>query len=224
MKKTAITLLSGGIDSAVATLLAREKYSVVQALTFDYGQRAATMEISAAESFSAHYGIAHEVIKLPWLSNISGSALTDKSVSLPKFTDSDLGRGDVKAVWVPNRNAIFVSIAAGYAEARGCDFIIAGFNDEEAQTFPDNSVAFIDAYNKLLTTSTLSHPELVSPTQGMTKPEIAHSAVRLELPPRFVWSCYEGGDRMCGNCESCVRTIRAFKAIDGWKLISGRFV
>lgn len=223
MKPLAITLLSGGLDSAVATLLAREKCEIALALTFNYGQRAAIREIKAARTFCEHYKIAHEVICLPWLSAISNSALTDRKASLPKFTDSGLGKGDARAVWVPNRNAIFVSIASAYAEAKKCNFIIAGFNAEEAQTFPDNSADFVGASNKLLLSSTLSHPKLASPTLQMTKAEIARNAVRLELPPQFFWSCYEGGAKMCAHCESCARTIQAYKAIDGWNLVKGRF-
>jgi 7-cyano-7-deazaguanine synthase len=229
MKKTAITLLSGGLDSAVATLLARKKYKILLALTFDYGQRAARREIEAASTFCKHYKIRHEVIRLPWLHIISHSSLTQSSKSLPTFEARELGRKKEKekrsaqAVWVPNRNAIFTNIAAAFAEAKRCNVIVAGFNAEEATTFPDNSMRFIETSNKLFSSSTLSHPRLISPTQKMKKREIARNAVKLKLIPHFFWSCYEGGARMCGQCESCARTIRAFRAIGAWEVVSKQF-
>jgi len=229
MKKTAITLFSGGLDSAVATLLARRRYKIALALTFDYGQRAARQEIEAANAFCKHYKIHHEVIKLPWLHTISHSSLTQSSKSLPTFEARELGekknkeKKSARAVWVPNRNAVFTNIAAAYAEAKRCDVIVAGFNAEEATTFPDNSMRFIETSNKLFSSSTLSHPKLVSPTQKMKKIEIARNAVKLKLIPDFFWSCYEGGAKMCGQCESCARTIRAFRKINAFGLIENRF-
>jgi len=229
MKQKAITLLSGGLDSAVATLLAQKRYNIALALTFDYGQRAAAREIETAKAFCRHYKISHEVISLPWLTVISHSPLTDNSKSLPKFKAGELGKTrkrekkSARAVWVPNRNAVFVNIAAAYAEAKHCSTIVSGFNAEEAQTFPDNSIRFIETENKLLLSSTLSHPKLVSPTQKMNKIEIARSALKLGLDTRFFWSCYEGGAKMCGRCESCARTIRAFRTIGAWEVISKQF-
>jgi len=217
--KKAITLLSGGLDSAVATLLAKKRHRIALALTFDYGQRAARREIRAARAFCRRYKIAHEIVQIPWLNQISHSALTDRKKKLPV----SISKNSAKAVWVPNRNAIFVNIAAGYAEAKGYDFIVAGFNAEEARTFPDNSKKFVERSNKLFFASTHSHPKLLSPTQKMTKKDIARKAVHLKIDSHFFWSCYEGSARMCARCESCVRTIRAFKAIDAWELYGKLF-
>lgn len=219
MKSSAVTLLSGGLDSAVATALAKKRLGIKLALTFDYGQRAAKNEIKAAKAFCKKYGIKHKVIRIDWLKPISGSALTDKKKKIPKFQDEQLinsrerCKKSAKSVWVPNRNALFANIAAAFAEAMNCKYIIAGFNAEEAKTFPDNSRDFILKSNSLFLKSTLSRPKIMSPTQRMKKTEIAKWAVKLKIDPRFFWSCYNGGVKMCGTCESCARTINAFKKV-----------
>jgi 7-cyano-7-deazaguanine synthase len=217
MKQRAITLLSGGLDSAVATLLARRRTNIVLALTFDYGQRAAKREIAAARAFCRFHKIPHKILSLPWLSQVSGSALTDRSLPLPRYLPADIGRNkkaemkSAAAVWVPNRNAIFANIAAAFAETMRCDLIVAGFNAEEARTFPDNSLRFVTSLNRTFRLSTMTRPKLLCPTQKMTKTDIARMSIDLKLRPQFFWSCYEGGASMCGRCESCARILRAFK-------------
>ncbi len=229
MKKAAIVLLSGGLDSAVAALIAKKYCKIKLALTFNYGQRAAVREISAARAFCKKYKIEHKVINLNWLKSISNSALTDKRKNIPIFsnTNSLKKRTNLKKcaakVWVPNRNALFVNIAASYAESMNCKYIIGGFNLEEAQTFIDNSTAFIRKSNELLLYSTQFHPKLISPVQKMNKREIVQAAMQLKIDPRFFWSCYEGGAKMCGVCESCMRIIDAFIKNNAWTFISGKF-
>lgn len=229
MRNSAITLLSGGLDSAVATVLAGKQCDIRLALTFDYGQRAAKNEVRAARAFCKKYKIKHRVIRMDWLKSISGSALTDRKKKLPVFQEECLIADPKKcvksarSVWVPNRNALFTNIAAAFAEAMNCRYIIAGFNAEEAKTFPDNSRDFILKSNRLFFKSTLSHPKIISPTQKMNKTQIAGKSVELKIDPRFFWSCYKGGVKMCATCESCARTISAFKKAGAWKLLNKRF-
>ena len=124
---------------------------------------------------------------------------------------------------VPNRNGTLVAMAAAFAESTGTDSIIMGLNLEEAAAFPDNSEAFLKATNEALALSTLKGVKLESPTVGMMKAEIAQEFIRLDIDPGLFWCCYEGGERLCGKCESCARAIRAFKAVGGWDLVSARF-
>ena len=226
MKPSALALLSGGLDSLVATALALRERPVALALTFDYGQRAARREIDAAAGFSASRGIPHEVIALPWLESATATALVDRGTPLPACAPAELARDGTaraRAVWVPNRNGLFVAIAAAIAEARGIGTIVAGFNAEEAATFPDNSIAFVECANAALAHSTRSGVALVSPTIAMTKEEIARSFVELGLDAVHLWSCYDGGQRHCGSCESCARAERAFRKADAWNLVQERF-
>lgn len=225
-KQRAITLLSGGLDSVVATRLAMESMDVVAALTFDYGQRAFPRESELAERTCEEWGIEFRSIELPWLGDWTDTALVDRSEELPMVSADDLEEGAedrAKALWVPNRNGAFVAVAAAFAESTDTDCIVMGLNAEEAATFPDNSEAFMKATNEALKFSTLKGVRLESPTVGMTKAEIARAFIRLEIDPELLWCCYEGGEKLCGRCESCARTIRAFKGVSGWGLIANRF-
>lgn len=215
----AVSVLSGGLDSTVATLLAAREYTIALALTFDYGQRAAQREIQAAQSFCKRHSMEHRVIELPWLASFTKTALVNRQQLIPSVTVKELERNRTvkvawaKAVWVPNRNSIFLSIAAAAAESLSAKAIVVGFNAEEGVTFPDNTPAFADAFTTTLRYSTLNHPRVISPTMNMNKTDIMRSAMKLGLDPSSVWSCYEGGDKPCGVCESCVRTKRALQTL-----------
>ena len=195
-----IVLLSGGLDSAVSLALAiRKGLQVKSALTFDYGQKSAKQEIRSAKFLCRKYHIKHQVFNLKWLGKLSRNPLTDKSKPIPKHFASNL-------VWIPNRNALFINIAASFAEALGYKYIITGFNKEEAVNFPDNSVAFINAVNQTLKYSTLKgNVKVVSLTARMDKKQMTSQARKLGLPLNKLWSCYEGGKQPCGVCESCLR-------------------
>ena len=116
-----------------------------------------------------------------------------------------------RAVWIPNRNGVFLNIAACFAEALEADLIIAGFNAEEAATFPDNSPPFVRAINRAFAFSTLRRPRVKSYTEKMTKREIVVLGRKLGVPLDLVWSCYRGGAKPCGRCESCARLRRAMR-------------
>lgn len=212
-----IILLSGGLDSAVCLAQAVREGEVRLALNFSYGQRAEGRERESAEKLADYYGVPLECVELPFLKRLTGTALVADGVPLPELEPADLddpemSRKTVEQVWVPNRNGLFVNIAACYAESLGCDVLVAGFNAEEAQTFPDNSQAFVEAANRALSYSTRKGVRLLSYTQAMTKPEIARLGAELGLPFEMIWSCYRGGEVMCGRCESCRRLRRALAA------------
>ena len=210
----AVVLLSGGLDSAVALKWAIDHHQVALALTFDYGQRSALREMKAAQAMARRYGIEHQLLALDWLAEATHTALVDTAQELPHPGDLEDPRGGMRnaaAVWVPNRNGLFVNIAASLAEARGLDLIVAGFNAEEAATFPDNSPQFVEAVNHALEWSTLRHPRLTSPTQELTKAGIVRLGREIDAPLDLVWACYEGGESYCWQCESCRRLQRALR-------------
>ncbi|HPM41724.1 MAG TPA: 7-cyano-7-deazaguanine synthase QueC [bacterium] len=222
----AIALLSGGLDSAVSVAIAARELRVVSALTFDYGQRAARQEISAASSLASGLGIPHRVIELPWLAEATTTALVNTGAEVPRILPEELCRGGQEraaAVWVPNRNGLFVAIAAAIAEGLSATRIVAGFNAEEAESFPDNSDGFVEASNLSLSFSTKNRVSLSCPVLYMSKSEIAAEALKLNLSTSSFWSCYLGGERMCGECESCARTIRAFEGTVAWAALKDRF-
>ena len=161
-------------------------------------------------------GIRHEVIYLEWLKHLTHTALVNRQQAIPDLPESQLD--DLEAatktaekVWVPNRNGVFINIAASYAEDLGAESIVVGFNKEEAQTFPDNSIEFMDRINQSLAYSTLKHPKVVCYTAMMTKVEIVCLGKELRAPFDLMWSCYESGSKPCGKCESCRRFERAMK-------------
>jgi len=216
-----ILLFSGGLDSTVSLSRAVKETDVEIALTFDYGQRAANKEIEASGKICREYGIRHQVIELAWLAEVTSTALVNKEVEIPL---NNFGDESAKKVWVPNRNGIFVNIAAGFAEGLGLSRIITGFNQEEAQTFKDNSSEFVEAINQCLKLSTLSPVKVVSFTGNLKKDEIVSLGIKLGAPLRKIWCCYFGNDLMCGKCESCQRAIFAFRKAKAWEMIKDRFV
>ncbi len=215
-----IVLLSGGLDSTVALKKSVDTSDVVLCLTFDYGQRAAARETAAAARMSARYNVEHKLIELPWLKEITKTALVCIDEEIPELSTDELdGAGgktkeSAKIVWVPNRNGVFINIAASFCEALGAELIITGFNMEEAATFPDNSPEFIEAINSSLGYSTLNRVKLLSPTSSLNKEEIVRLGMEIGAPLELLWSCYEGGEKMCGACESCMRLKRALKEAD----------
>lgn len=206
----------------VNAVLARERHGSIHAMTFDYGQRAAAREIAAAKQFCDRWHFHHTVIALPWLQQWTRTALVNPAAALPTFTPTDQALNDwqrahasASAVWVPNRNGVFIQIAAALAESVRAEWIVTGFNAEEATTFPDNTAEFVARTNAALALSTLSVPQVVSYTQAMTKAEIVQCACVRDVPLRWCWPCYEGGETWCGQCESCARFQRALATTAG---------
>ena len=110
---------------------------------------------------------------------------------------------------MPNRNGVFLAVAAAFAERLGAGRIVVGFNREEAETFADNSVPFLLAANRALRFSTRNRVRVESPTKDWDKRRIVLEAERRKIALDAVWPCYEGGRRWCLECESCLRSLRA---------------
>ncbi|TEB06917.1 7-cyano-7-deazaguanine synthase [Pelotomaculum schinkii] len=209
-----VVLLSGGLDSTVSFAHALRESEVALCLTFDYGQRAANQEKKAAAALAAHYRVEHLVVELPFLRDITSTALVRGDLDLPEpdrtgLDDFAASTASAAAVWVPNRNGVFINIAAAFAESRQCGLVVTGFNREEAVTFPDNSTDFVAAAGHALSFSTMNKVKVVSYTQRLDKVEIIKFGLRLGIPFRHIWSCYRGYEKMCGSCESCQRFKRA---------------
>ena len=211
----AIILLSGGLDSVVSLASIFSDYSDILALTFNYGQKSFIAEKKSSEKIASFYNIKHRIIDLDWLADISTSSLnTDDSV--PSLTVSDLMSKNLtvsssKSVWVPNRNGLFVNIAATFAEALKYDVIVLGANKEEAQTFKDNSIEFLYAINNSLKNSMNREVKLIAPLIDCSKPEIVKRGISLNVPFNLISSCYVSENGHCGKCESCVRLLRALE-------------
>lgn len=152
---------------------------------------------------------------MPWLGQAGRSALTDADAPLPLLDVAQLddAQGAAAAsaakVWIPNRNGVFLNVAAAFAEGLGAGTVHVGFNAEEAATFPDNSAEFLGAANAALRFSTKGAVRVECATIAMDKAQIVRFGLETEAPLDLVWPCYDGGERMCGACESCMRFLRA---------------
>jgi 7-cyano-7-deazaguanine synthase len=212
-----VVCLSSGLDSTVNLFLAHQQTKVVATVTFDYGQKASQREIEKAQALSMMLNIPHQVIATPWLKNFGKSSLTSDEQQVPvshhvSIDDYNVSSQTAKAVWVPNRNGIFLNIAAGLAESLSADVVIPGFNLEEATTFPDNSEDFIKTLDAAFSYSTANQVKVACYTVKLSKNEIVKKGIELKVPFEKTWPCYFAEEKWCGICESCQRAKRAFKA------------
>lgn len=212
----AVVLLSAGLDSTYNLLRAHQEFKVSLVLTFDYGQKASLRELQRARHLAQSVNLRHEVVSLPWFKIFTQtSLLSDKAVPVGadiQIDDKETSERSAERVWVPNRNGIFLNIAAGFAEGLGAQFVVPGFNLEEAQTFPDNSAAYLASLDQSFKFSTSNHIRTKCYSIALDKTQIVAEGKRLGLPFHALWPCYLSGAEWCGQCESCQRYRRALSA------------
>ena len=208
--KTAVVLLSGGLDSMVCAGLAREAGYSVLALTVDYNQRH-RVELEAARRIASKLADRHVVLPLD-LRAFGGSALTG-DIAVPK---DGLGEG-IPVTYVPARNTIFLSLALGLAEASGARDIFIGVNALDYSGYPDCRPEFVAEFEHLANLATKAGVEgdvfrLHAPLQEMTKAGIAREAARLGLDAGLSHSCYDPSPdgRACGECDACRLRAKGF--------------
>jgi 7-cyano-7-deazaguanine synthase len=210
VKRRAVVLLSGGLDSMVCAALAREAGFEVLALTIDYGQRH-RVELEAARAIAARLADRHIVLPLD-LTVFGGSALTT-DLAVPK---EGLGAG-IPVTYVPARNTIFLSLALAWAEAAGARDLFIGVNALDYSGYPDCRPEFIAAFEALAARATKAGVEgegfaVHAPLQHMTKADITREAERLGLDAALSHSCYDPGPdgRHCGRCDACRLRAKGF--------------
>ena len=209
-----IVLLSSGLDSTVAFKEAYDISDEILCVTFDYGQKARKKEISFAKKICERYKSGHIIIELPWYRTFRG-VLTGGS-ALPKISgneldDKEITKKTAEIVWVPARNVVFLSIASALAENYKYDTIVTGFDVEEAASFPDNTIEFVLRFNEMLKFGTLTKTSVWAPLISMNKSDIVKRGLEIGAPLEWSWSCYDGSEKPCGICESCLRRKRAFE-------------
>jgi len=206
-----VALLSGGLDSVVAMAVAAEESKPLLALTFDYGQPASGRERQAASEVASHYQCPHQVIDLPWYSNLLPASFAGGDATIPEPETMD--QASAEAVWVPGRNLVMIAIASAWAEKLGAGQLVVGFNAEEAATFPDNCAEFVAAVTQSMEYSSNRRVRLNAPLADLNKVEILRLGWQLKAPLESAWSCYRGGESPCGSCESCQRRGKAFNSL-----------
>jgi len=211
MRKKAIILLSGGLDSATTLYYAGSKGYDCRCLIFDYGQRH-KKEVESAKKIAKSCGAAYEVIKfgLPW----EGSVLLDGDAAVPK-NRPHMKQG-IPSTYVPARNTIFLSFAVSYAEAIGAGAIFIGANAVDFSGYPDCRPEYYRVFDKLIKRGTKAGAEkkkirIFTPLIYKTKAQIIKLGTKLGVPYEYTWSCYAGGRRPCLECDSCVFRAKGFK-------------
>jgi 7-cyano-7-deazaguanine synthase len=211
LNKSAVVLLSGGLDSMVCAGLAREAGFSVLALTIDYNQRH-RVELEAAKRIAADLADRHIILPLD-LAAFGGSALTG-NIDVPK---QGVGEG-IPVTYVPARNTVFLSLALAWAEALGARDLFVGVNALDFSGYPDCRPEFIAAFEALANKATKAGVEggrfkIHAPLQYMSKADIAREAARLGLDAGLSHSCYDPAPdgAACGLCDACRLRAKGFE-------------
>lgn len=215
----ALVVLSGGLDSTTALRLAVEKYGCVnvKAISFDYGQRQ-RRELQLAGLSCRHLGVDHKIVDLDFLCdfNMGFSANVDTDIEMPTIRDV---LGDPQPVtYVANRNMIMISVAASYAETRGCNVIIAGYQSNDEYNYWDTTPSFVQALNGVLSLNRQANIQVVSPFAGLNKQEEILAVQELDGNLdlfKSTLTCYnpDSEGRSCGVCPSCAERLAAFQKL-----------
>ncbi|MCL2143018.1 MAG: 7-cyano-7-deazaguanine synthase QueC [Methanomassiliicoccaceae archaeon] len=206
----AVVLLSGGLDSAVTLACSVNDGNETVALSFRYGQRH-TKELNSAKAVASHYNVRHEIIDIDL--SAFRSSLVDVSGEIRK-DGKDIGN-DIPDTYVPARNMIFLSIAAGLCESLGAEMIYIGANSVDYSGYPDCRKEFFDAFAEAIKKGTKAgtegkHIKIMTPILDLSKSQIVMLGKRLNVPLHLTWSCYAGNDKACGRCDSCILRLKGF--------------
>lgn len=217
----ALVLVSGGIDSTTALGMAIDKHGKdkVVALSMYYGQKH-TKEIEAARKVTEYYGIEHislDLTKIFQYSDCSLLAHSDKEIPHESYADQlRETAGEPVSTYVPFRNGLFLSCAASIAISKKCGIIYYGVHADDAagNAYPDCSTAFNEAMKAAIYTGSGNQVTIEAPFVNWAKAQVVKKGLELNVPYELTWSCYEGGDKPCGVCGTCIDRAAAFAAND----------
>ena len=214
----ALVLASGGADSTTLLALAVERYGRenVIALSISYGQKH-VREIESAKAVAAHYGVPIRFLDLGVVfAGSDCSLLSGSSQDIPHESYEDQlnrSQGSPVSTYVPFRNGLFLSAAASVALSQGCSVIMYGAHHDDAagNAYPDCSKEFVEAMAAAISQGTGGELRLEAPFVSWTKADIVRRGLQIGVPYELTWSCYEGGDKPCGVCGTCIDRARAFE-------------
>ncbi|MGA2091642.1 MAG: 7-cyano-7-deazaguanine synthase QueC [Endomicrobiales bacterium] len=194
----AVVLLSGGLDSTTVLYDSLSKGYVCHCLIFDYGQRH-KKEIQCAVGIAEQLGCPYQIIRivLPW----DASSLVDHKKSIP-IKGSVSKTGQLPSTYVPGRNTLFISFALSYAETIGAGTIFIGANAIDYSGYPDCRPRYYTALNRVFS-QLGTGVTIKTPLIHLSKSQIIRRGNRLGVPYDRTWSCYQGGKKPCGVCDSC---------------------
>lgn len=212
-------LCSGGVDSTTLLAMAVEKYGAqnVFALSISYGQRH-NKEIESAKAVATHYGVEQRFLDLSAIfadSNCSLLAHSTDEVPEESYADQlQKTDGSPVSTYVPFRNGLFLSSAASMALSLECEVLYYGAHHDDwaGNAYPDCSKEFVEAMNCAIVEGTGGELHMEAPFVEWSKADIVREGLKLNVPYELTWSCYEGGEKPCGVCGTCIDRQRAFEA------------
>ena len=208
----AIVLLSGGLDSTVTLAAAVKENDNITALSFRYGQKH-TKELESASNVCKHYGVKHVIMDMDL--SIFRSALTRNDMEVPENRESEKMGSDIPDTYVPARNIIMLSVAAGLCESTDAERIYIGANSVDYSGYPDCRPEFFKAFKEMISKGTKAGVEgrpisIMTPILSLSKKEIVLLGKELNAPLGLTWSCYNGREKACGKCDSCILRSKGF--------------
>jgi 7-cyano-7-deazaguanine synthase len=217
LKKKAVVLLSGGLDSTTVAAIARSEGYDVFGLSFRYGQRH-VVELEAARRVADSLGVTEHLIMDIDLRKIGGSALTDQ-IDVPKGRSEDAMENGIPVTYVPARNTIFLSYALAWAEVLNARDIFIGVNAVDYSGYPDCRPEFIAAFERMANLATKAavtsqwRIQIQTPIIRMSKAEIIKTGLALGVDYKLTHSCYDPAPdgKACGLCDSCLLRKRGFE-------------
>lgn len=210
VKKKAICILSGGMDSTLSSYIAKKDGYEIIAVHYNYGQRTERRELEAFRNICEDLKILNKYeIDIPFFTQIGASALTDESIDVP-INGVESG---VPITYVPFRNGIFLSITAAIAEKEEASAMYIGVVQEDSSGYPDCTEEFIADITKAINQGTkeTTNIEIKTPLVHLSKMQIVQYAKELNVPLEHTWSCYKESEKACGVCDSCRLRLNGFK-------------
>jgi 7-cyano-7-deazaguanine synthase len=215
----ALVLFSGGVDSTTCLALAIDRYGKdnVVALSVSYGQKH-TKEVEAADKIAKHYGVEFITLDLSEMFRFSDCSLlqhSDKEVPHESYAEQlKETNGSPVSTYVPFRNGLFIASAASIALSKGCGVILYGAHADDAagNAYPDCSEVFNNAMNTAVWEGSGHQVKVEAPFVGMNKAGVVKKGLELGVPYELTWSCYEGHNKPCGVCGTCIDRQKAFEA------------
>ncbi len=206
-----VLIFSGGLDSTTLLYRLKNENHNVYTISFLYGQKH-SKELEAAKIICSSLDVEQRIVDLTSLQPILNSALTNPNIEIPSIPAGTQFYETLKSTIVPNRNAIFLSIAAGFAQSIGANTIFYAAHHSDRGMYPDCREEFIKSFEKTVRLALDDDSFLVkAPFANIPKGEVIKIGQKLNVPFELTWSCYEGGIRHCGACSACRERNLAFE-------------
>jgi len=228
--KKAIVLSSGGVDSTVCVAMAVEKFGAQNVATTSifYGQKH-DKELKCARAVANHYGLKHYEFDLSSVLQFSNCSLLanstaeiehksyEEQIAANKNSSNAATANGKVSTYVPFRNGLMLSVCASLAQSifendEVSIYLGAHGDDAAGNAYADCSEAFVSTMSKAINIGTYNQVEVVAPFAGLFKAQVVKKGLELGAPFELTWSCYEGGDKPCGTCGTCIDRARAFAA------------